>query len=191
MIHINELNNILPISCEDKNLNLLTFDDMEWYIKNCKKTYYEEFLDFKFSSDIQDNKLREVIYNMIVGYKLKISSGYEARLLLKNKDNNIIYGGCTIFEKNNFNDIEVAYFILPKYQGKNLGTLMLKKICIALKNSTIPFKKITLTIRYDNKASLKVAQKVGFKYLAEVEGKYRKNIIMYIDRTSINEGKQG
>lgn len=191
MIHINELNNILPISCEDKNLNLLTFDDMEWYIKNCKKPYYEEFLDFKFSSDIQDNKLREVIYNMIVGYKLKISSGYEARLLLKDKDNSIIYGGCTIFEKNNFNDIEVAYFILPKYQGKNLGTLMLRNICIALKNSTIPFKKITLTIRYDNKASLKVAQKVGFKYLTEVEGKYRKNIIMYIDRTSINEDKQG
>lgn len=191
MIHINELNNILPISCEDKNLNLLTFDDMEWYIKNCKKPYYEEFLDFKFSSDIQDNKLREVIYNMIVGYKLKISSGYEARLLLKDKDNSIIYGGCTIFEKNNFNDIEVAYFILPKHQGKNLGTLMLRNICIALKNSTIPFKKITLTIRYDNKASLKVAQKVGFKYLTEVEGKYRKNIIMYIDRTSINEDKQG
>lgn len=190
MIHINELNNILPISCEDKNLNLLTFDDMEWYIRNCKKPYYEEFLDFKFSSDIQDSKLREVIYNMIVGYKLIVSSGYEARLLLKDRENNIIYGGCTIFEKNDFNDIEVAYFILPKYQGKNLGTLMLKKVCIALKNSEIPFKKITLTIRYDNKASLKVAQKAGFKYLTEVEGKYRKNIIMYIDRTSINEDKQ-
>lgn len=190
MIHINELNNILPISCEDKNLNLLAFDDMEWYIRNCKKPYYEEFLDFKFSSDIQDSKLREVIYNMIVGYKLVVSSGYEARLLLKDRENSIIYGGCTIFEKNDFNDIEVAYFILPKYQGKNLGTLMLKKVCIALKNSEIPFKKITLTIRYDNKASLKVAQKAGFKYLTEVEGKYRKNIIMYIDRTSINEDKQ-
>ena len=187
MIHIKELISILPINCRNGELNLLTFDDMEWYIKNCKKPYYEEFLDFKFSTDIHDNKLRESIYNMIISYKLKIGSGYEARLLLKDTKTNTVYGGCTVFERNGFKDLEVAYFILPKYQGNNLGTEMLSKVCSALKNSNIPFEKILLTIRYDNKASLKVADKVGFKYLSEVDGKYKKNIIMYIDRTSINE----
>lgn len=191
MIHINELSNILPIRCGDKDLNLITFNDMEWYIQNCKKPYYDEFLDFKFSSDIQDSKLREVIYNMIVGYKLKVSSGYEARLLLKDNKTGIIYGGCTLFEKNKFNDIEIAYFIIPKYQNNNLCTIMLNELCTKLKYSEIPFNKITLTIRYDNKASIKVAHKAGFKYLTEVEGKYKKNIIMYIDRASINEDKQG
>lgn len=189
MIHIKELIDILPINCGDKKLSILTFDDMDWYIKNCKKPYYEEFLDFKFSSDITDSKLREAIYNMIIGYKLKINSRYEARLLLKDFKGKHIYGGCTVFEKNNTHDIEVAYFVLPKYQGKNLGTDILKSICWALKKSSIPFEKIVLTIRYDNKASIRVAEKAGFKYLTEVDGKYRKNIIMYIDRTSINEVK--
>ena len=104
MVYIKELVDILPISCGDKNLSLLTFDNMDWYIKNCKKHYYEEFLDFKFSSDIRDSELREAIYNMIIGYKLKISSGYEARLLLKGTTDNTVYGGCTIFEKNNFKE---------------------------------------------------------------------------------------
>ena len=187
MIHIKELIDILPIYCGNKELNLLTFDDMNWYIKNCKKPYYEEFLDFKFSTDIQDNKLRESIYNMIISYKLKIGSGYEARLLLKDTNTNTIYGGCTLFERNGFKDLEIAYFIVPKYQGTNLGTEMLNKLCLELKKSSVPFEKIVLTIRYDNKASLKMADKVGFKYLNEVDGKYKKNIIMYIDRASINE----
>lgn len=187
MIHIKELTDILPINCKSGSLNLLTFDDMNWYIKNCKQPYYEEFLDFKFSSDITDSKLREAIYNMIIGYKLKVTSRYEARLLLKDRDSNRIYGGCTIFERNNTSDIEIAYFVLPEYQGNNIGTDILKSTCKALKESELPFEKLLLTIRYDNKASIRVAEKAGFKFLSEVEGKYRRNIIMYIDRTSINE----
>ena len=66
MVHIRELIDVLPIKCQDKSLNLLTFDNMDWYIRNCKKPYYEEFLDFKFSSDITDSNLREAIYNMII-----------------------------------------------------------------------------------------------------------------------------
>ena len=189
MIHIKELIDILPVKCKNGSLNILTFDDMDWYIRNCKQHYYEEYLDFKFSSDITDSKLREAIYNMIIGYKLKIPSRYEARLLLKDKSYGVIYGGCTVFERNNTSEIEVAYFILPEYQGNNIGTDILKNICIVLKKSLVPFEKIILTIRYDNKASIRVAEKVGFKLLSEVQGKYKRNIIMYMDRKSINEIK--
>ena len=42
----------------------------------------------------------------------------------------------------------------------------------------IPFEKIILTIRYDNKVSLRISEKVGFKYLTEVHGKYRKNMLV-------------
>lgn len=189
MIHINELYDILPINCIDKKIDLLTFNDMNWYIDNLKKSYYEQFMDFKFSSDIQDKKLRNVIYNMILGYKLKTQSTYEARMLLKSKDGYTIYGGCTIFEKGNCDDIELAYFILPQYQGNGLGTTLLKEVCKSLDNSSIPFKRLLLTIRCDNMASIYVAEQAGFRRLQEVRGKYKRNIIMYIDRTLINEVK--
>lgn len=187
MIHINELCDILPINCIDKKLNLLTFNDMNWYIDNLKKPYYEQFMDFKFSSDIQDSKLRSVIYSMVLGYKLKAESTYEARLLLKSKDGYTIYGGCTVFEKENCSDIELAYFILPQYQGKGLGTMLLRELCKALDKSNIPFDRLLLTIRCDNISSIHVAKQAEFRVLQEVKGKYNKNIIMYIDRTLINE----
>lgn len=181
MIHINELFDILPINCGDKNINILTFNDMEWYIDNCKKDYYEKFLDFKFSSDIQDYDLRGYIYNTILSCKLRISSIYEARLLLKDKENTTVYGGCTIFEDKNTKNIEIAYFVLPEYQNKGLGTMILKAVCNALVKSDIPFDNIIITVRYNNIASLRVAEKAKFKCIKEVEGRYGKNIIMCLD----------
>lgn len=189
MKNIKLLNNVLPIIFDNKRLTLISFNDIEWYISNCRKAYYEEYLDFKFSKDITKDKLRETLYNLVVSYRLNIKSYGEARLLLRDIYNNEIYGGCTIFEREN-STIEIAYFIIPKYQGKGIGKKMLFNLCKALANSSIQFNKITLIIRYDNYNSLALAKSVGFKKLSEFQGKYKKNIIMYISKDSLNDSQQ-
>lgn len=186
MHNIKQLSNLLPIQYDNKVLNLISFNDIDWYVNNCREYYYEQYLDFKFSKEISIDKSKEALYNIIVSYKLKTETNVEARLLLKDINTNEIYGGCTIFERNNNSDLEIAYFVLPKYHNKNICTDMLKHIIYALQSSDINFNKILLTIREDNIASLKVGNKLRFRKLADVKGKYKTNRILYLEKRDID-----
>lgn len=178
MFNFKDFCNILPIVFDDKILNFITFEDIDWYSDNCRKPYYEKYLDFKFSKDIKQDKFKEILYNLIVGYKLKIGELIDLRLLLKNSNGTII-GGCTVFNKRGTNDIELAYFILPEYQHNGYAKVMINNLMYAITKSDIKFDKFILQIREDNKASINLAKNLGFKKLHEVKGKYKTNIIYY------------
>ena len=187
MIYINELNNILPIVYDGKRIEFLSLDDLNKYVNNCRLEYYNEFMDFNFKADVTKRKLTNIIYDIVIVQKIKEKSRYEARLVLKDIKKNKIIGGCTIFEKVVADTIELAYFIVPEYQHRGLGAEMLSNIMSAMKESDIAFNKLVVTIRYDNVRSLQLVKNLGFKELAVENGKYKKNIILYIDRTSIHE----
>jgi RimJ/RimL family protein N-acetyltransferase len=190
MISIKKLSKILPIKYNGLTLDLLTLEDLDWYLKNLRSPYYEKYLDFKFSKDISSKELREAISNMIVSYQLKIESPCEARFLLKEDDTNTIIGGCTVFERNTHPDsVEIAYFIIPEYQNRNMGYHMVKNLCQAMNQTDMQFKKIEAVVRSDNAASINMLSNLGFREKCREHGKYRENIIMWLNREYINDIK--
>lgn len=174
--------NMVPLMYSNKILNLLSYEDIDWYINNCREHYYEEYNDFKFSKDITKNKLKSLIYSLVTSYKLKDTNKYGSRMLLKDIKTKEIYGGCVVFNVNNDEDLELAYFILPKYASSGLATEMLLNLIYALNNTKSSYKKYILRIQSSNIASINVAEKCGFTERCKVKGKYTTNIIYELER---------
>jgi RimJ/RimL family protein N-acetyltransferase len=184
MNNIIELLDILPISYKNKELNLIAYEDLEWYIENCRKPYYNEYLDFNFSRDIAESDLRTKIYELYYGYKLRLRKPGEARLLLKYKNTNIILGGCTIVERDS-TTLEISYFLLPEEQHKGYAVEMIKELLISLKNSNIQFNNIIAIVQEDNMQSIKLVTSLGFKQTKSFKGKYKINKIYSIEKRDI------
>lgn len=158
MLHINELLEILPINCKSGRIEILTMKYLDWYVDNCRKDYYNQYTNFNFCS-IPRKQLKDTIKNMINSYDNKVRDKCEARVILKN--NNIIIGGCTIFEIDKEN-IELAYFVIPEQQHKGIAYDMLYNLIKSISISNISFKRFILTIQSCNKISIKLAEKLGF-----------------------------
>ncbi|MBO5386751.1 MAG: GNAT family N-acetyltransferase [Lachnospiraceae bacterium] len=178
MYSIDILLELLPIKCSGYTIDLLTFTYMDSYVQNLLSDYYNEFLDYKFNQDMTEDTIREELYKLIVGYRLKLKNSSEARIILT-KDNELI-GGCTLTEKEN--DITMAYFIIPEYHKNGLATLMLTEIIQSLIMSRIRFDRILVKIQSINKASLALAKKLGFKEIYKENGVYTTNIVMAMER---------
>lgn len=188
MYNIKELINILPIEYENYKLRLIKFKDLEWYIENCRSHYYEQYCDFKFSTDISKAKLARILFNLTKGYTCKISTAGEARLVLEDENNSII-GGVTIFEKQNDNRdniLELAYFVIPKHWNKGVAYNMLKNIIYEINKTNIDFKYYTVVIREDNIASINLANKLEFKESSRDKGRFKNNITFILKRDNID-----
>lgn len=179
MKNIAELRKTLPIIYNNRKLRMVSFNDIDWYITNTLQPYYEEYIDCKFSS-VPRKKLEMQLYNRIKGYVCRVKNSDEARLLLCDCNTNEIIGGITLFEKDE--NIEIAYFILPKHQGKNEAYNMLKNSINKLNKSNMKFKNITAVIREDNTKSIKLIEKLGFRRIDSVKGKYKNNIVYIKER---------
>lgn len=181
MNDIKELCRALPIKYDNKILDLLTFKDIDWYVNNCMQSYFNEFLDFKFSTQLNEAELQTHLYNAIISYTFRVKSSSEARLLLKDRKSSTIYGGCTVFNTKN-SCIELAYFVVPEHHNKGIATDMLNHLVYALCNSNMAFDKLKIVIREDNIASLKLADKLGFKLNSTEKGKYKMNKVYILER---------
>lgn len=181
MVNIVNLKNILPITYGDKVLRLMSLYDIQWYTDNCRKEYYEHYMDFKFSSDITRDKLENIFNKLAVEYICNTQSNNEARLVLC-IDSEII-GGVTIYEKCN-DILELGYFVIPEYSSKGIGYAMLNELITKIKTSNIPYSKIIFTIREDNIASIKLAEKLGFSKTRIYKGKYKNNIEYVLERNT-------
>lgn len=187
MYNIKELCNILPYEFSNYKLRLASFNDIDWYIDNCMKQYFNEFIDNRFS-DYRRSILEKAFYEVIKTYVFKVDSPCEGRLILIDKNNNSIVGGVTLFEKvlDSEDIIEIAYFILPKSQGKGIAYIMLYNIIYAICKSNMKFAKIAAVIREDNIKSINLIKKLNFSKYSITKGKYKNNITYIMDRPQIS-----
>lgn len=179
MKNIAELLKILPIRYDNKKLSLITYKDINWYYNNCIQPYYNEYLDFDFANDVTEERFKAILKNLVVGYKNKLSTYGEARMLLKDENNNII-AGCSFIER--IDDIEIAYFVLPNYQHQGIAYEMLDKFISTLSKSNFPYKRIISVVREDNIQSIKLMEKLGFKLERIDDGKKKKNNVFILER---------
>ena len=183
MKNIKSLCKVIPFEFNNYKIRLISFKDTDWYIDNCMKPYYEEFIDGRFSEHSK-GYIEECFYKIIRGYVCKVETVGEARLVLFDKNTNAIVGGVTLFERelNNEDVIELAYFILPEYQGKGISYIMLNNVIDVICKSTMKFSKLTAVIREDNEKSLGLIKKLGFKEVSRAKGKYKMNITFVRER---------
>lgn len=174
MINIEKVKEILPIQINQYKLSILSLKYMDKYIDNCVKYYYNQYDDFDFAKDISRDKLEAYIYKLINSYLFNMAIDGECRLILVN--NNTLIAGCTIFERKK--DLEIGWWVIPEYQHKNIGYMMMSKIIDELYTSSITFKNLYCVIREDNQPSIKLAQRLGFEMDKVVKGRTKNNYIL-------------
>lgn len=178
MKNLSKIKKFLPIEHKDLVLKPLDFNSIDWYIDNCRQSYYEKYNDFKFSTDIKEDKLYEHLYKLVKGYITNDKNISCVRCII-HKQNEII--GCiTVVEKED--NIELAYSIIPKYWGRGYATNMLKCIINNIIKYKLEYKNIILEIREDNTKSIKVAERLGFEVLYIKQGKIKNNIIYALNK---------
>lgn len=182
MVDIEELCEVLPIEFNNKVLNYLSYDDIGWYIENCRKSYYEEFMDFKYSKDITKYRMRKALISLVRSYNTRLKTKYEVRMLLKDKNTQEIYGGMILTDIRDNNRLEISYFIIPKYQHQHLAEEMVSNFIRVINGSNIRFEGLEAIIQNCNKASIKLVESLGFKNTASLKGRYTMNLVYYLPR---------
>lgn len=169
-----DIYSLFPIEVNDKTLSIISTNDIKRYSLNLKEDYFNEYLDFKFN-EISLQQITDTITNLVRRYKRKDTTCKEIRLVLKTKLG-ILCGGCTIFIYSDI--IEIAYFILPKFQGSGLGYEMVK--CLVNQLMCLS-KPLEIRVQSINKASISLAKRLGFIEYRREQGKYVENIVYILN----------
>ena len=89
---------------------------------------------------------------------VKMSKFIEGRYIITDSNRTMVGGIARVIEDG---DIAIAYFIVPEHQGKGIATGALKKFTETM---VCKYREITLNIMKGNTASIRVAEKSGYKY---------------------------
>ena len=171
MINTKIIKAILPIEDDNITIRLVNYYDIDWYIDNIRSEYYYKYMQSNFSLTSK-TAFRTHFLNIITDC-ISGSDAWCIRLIML--DNNEKIGGCSIFNHKNTDDYELGYFIIPLYQNKGYGYKLLNTITHSIINNITNINLI-LDIHNNNKASIKIAEKVGYKRYSE-DMHYSKYII--------------
>lgn len=180
MVNIKALSNILSITYDNKQLTLLDIKELEWYVDNCRQNYFNTYLDFDFARDIKAESLKTLLYDIVIGYKLQIASDSEARFVLKDTDIDRIVAGCTLKEQKD--TLELAYWVLPEFQGNHIAHDMLHNLIKATSQSQMKFTRFRATIQDRNVISKKLVEGLRFINTGQHDGKYGINDVYILER---------
>lgn len=161
------------------NLTALDIKDVDWFIGESITDYFNEYLDFKFSTLCKDIKSREKVINALrekLEACAKRINKKEKRFIIKY--NGMRVGNLALSERDK-NKIEMAYYINSNVKGLGIATEAVKMFIDILEQERYK-GEIYLVIQMCNKGSIKVAEKAGFKLSGCEKGKYTTNLIYSI-----------
>ena len=161
------------------NLAALNVKDIDWFIQESTTDYFNEYLDFKFSTLCKDTKSRKIVMDALrtrLEACAKRTNKKEKRFIIKYKDTRV--GNLALIERGK-DKIELAYYINSNVKGLGIATEAVKMFIDVLKQDGYK-GEIYLVIQMCNKGSIKVAEKSGFKLSGCEKGKYTTNLIYSI-----------
>lgn len=183
MVSFKELYNILPIRYNNRELDVINTNNLNDYIEIITSDFYNEFLDYDFRKDINKKILYNTLDNSVKLYKIKSDNVIDIRMLLKDTDTHKIVGGCSVIRKDKTSGIlELAYFILPVYQGHNEAFKMLSKLLEVLEESSIDFKYTSAVVQDINVRSINLLEKLDFYVCDNIKGRHTLNKVYYRER---------
>lgn len=173
---IKTLKNKLPIYTDRLKIQILGSRDVDTYISEVKQPYFSEYLEGKNIASLSDFEIANRLRSLVQYYGTAQQIVYEIRLVIKDNDNNFI-GGITLCPRFNTRELEIGYWVVPKYQGNGYATEALNRVCIF---SSIVFKsnidKLVLYIQERNIKSLNVAKNCNFEFTEYIPGNRGRNI---------------
>jgi len=170
---------------EELTAEILRLKDINWYIDSIFRPFFYEYLEYKPNSDADKLKLKAVLVSLVNEYKINNLFKSDIRLVLKLNGENV--GGITLINSGDTPEyIEIAYWVLPEYQRRGICKDAIIKIMSALSNKYNDIKGFKLTILSNNNASLKFADKLGFKEIQREVSTVNENIdsVTYIKYTN-------
>lgn len=166
MQNIKKIKKLFPVKMGDITLQIISRQDIAWYLRNIKADYYNKYADYKYSEEFE-NFINSRINKIVSDVEKGINSEEELRFTLCYDNEQV--GGCSISEIDNDNTgIKLSYFIIPEYQHRNLAYIMLNTLIKTLKKSK--YKFIIANIQCINTYSIKLVEKLNFRSIQRYDG---------------------
>lgn len=183
MTSFKPLYNLLPIRYNNRELSIITIEDLNAYIDILTSNFYNEFLDYNFKKDISKENLYKALECSTKHYEIKSDKVIDVRLLLKDVDTHEIIGGCSVICKDKeLGVLELSYFIMMEHQGHNEAYYMVDSLINMISKSDMKFNYISAVVQSINVRSIKLLGKLGFKLVNTVKGKHTLNNIYHKER---------
>ena len=154
----------IALGNEDFSITPLKVSDVNWYLGVIYAEFFSEFILAKPISNKAIVKAR--LTSLALEYSLGNLTDSDIRLIIRHRDKRI--GGVTLMGiANNNGKIELAYWVLPEYQGLGVAKSALTIVENYIKNELSIIKKLELEIMKNNVISIKLAKSQGFKQTDE------------------------
>jgi RimJ/RimL family protein N-acetyltransferase len=160
---------------KDKNYKtkLLSYDILYEYVGILRSEFYNEYLDFKFYEEFTDSVLADIMLSRVNHYENNTEGTNEFRFVITDSNERII-AGYTLYR--DLNEIELAYFVLPEFQGKGVAKNMIADIISKLQSIVCKGTILKVNIQSKNTKSIKLVEKCGFKKRKRYRGRFGYNI---------------
>ncbi|TVZ28222.1 RimJ/RimL family protein N-acetyltransferase [Gillisia sp. Hel_I_86] len=165
---------------EDKYLDVIIHSKM---LRNCilrKATKTDVDITFRW---VNDPEIRSFSYNQNKVSQKNHTQWFYSKLHDTNCEYYILENhgtatGSLRFDFNDRNEAKISYLIDSKFKGKGLGTTILKKGIISIKNDRPDIKSVFGYVLEGNKASIRIFEKLKFDLIErnDSEFKYEKEI---------------
>lgn len=165
---------LFPFETDRCKVRVIGLEDIGWYVDKLRQPFFNEFVDVK-ASDSSVNELSARLTALIAMYKINMVCKNEVRAVITM--GNVTVGGLTVFNSEETGVYDLGYWIVPQYQGKGIALEILKKITNKLECNIKGIKMVRLVIHEDNYKSIGLAEKAGYKFVTEYQGKLKKNLV--------------
>jgi RimJ/RimL family protein N-acetyltransferase len=173
----------LPKKLETRRLILRPFiqDDFEIFSNIMK---YEDVVNnLKFVLKVKSEKNAESLFkSIIVSYN---STTPILALLISNKESGVFIGTCGLFSLEGGNKAEIFYTVFPKYRKYGFAIEAVKRL-LKYAFIVLNLSKIIAYINPKESRVWKVAERVGLKYMGQIQIKEISSNAMYF---SIEKGE--
>lgn len=139
---------LLTSSGEEFKVIELDSRHIKEYVLAVTSDWYNRYQYNKYKGTPTINRLEGIMYDYT-----------EGRYVIENNENKLV-GGIARLGENINGEVEISYFIIPKYTGKGIATVALQKIVTEIISEG---KTPILSIMSNNEASKSVAIKCRFK----------------------------
>lgn len=158
--------NIVPFNTDRCSIELLNYDDVDWYSQEALKPYFSEYLEYK-SNGISLGALRWHLNNTVGLYKDNKANNFSVRFVVKIDKNRV--GGATIQKYKEPGVYELGYWVTSEYQGIGIGYEILNGMTNNILTNIQELSKLVLKIRQKNLKSIRIAEKCGYKLVKSYE----------------------
>lgn len=186
-----KLYNIGTFNTKRYTIGKIKSEEIDWYLQEITKSYFERYLDDKFSqyAPYQKTYILNNIRKMLEEHTKFDDTKFvkRANLLIRDISGKPV-GGLTLMDNSDARcKITVAYWVVESEQRKGIATEVLRGLVQRLKkHRCFNYVDLECKVQSTNEISIKVIEKSGFKKAGTYAGRYVTNYVYRVDNEQYN-----